>query len=119
ARVIAIGPPVNDAERLAILTLRDGLPAHYILLHNFEFKQGKELFEIDLAVLAPHGVYIVDSKGTRGQIDVYLSKWYPQGRAPFLSPLPKLRNHAKALKTLVVDSNPGRRDLKDVYFDAA
>jgi serine/threonine protein kinase len=119
AKVVAIGPPVNDAERLAIATLRDGLPANYVVIHNFEFKQGKEVFEIDVAVLAPHGVHLVDSKGTRGQIDVYANKWYPQGRAPFLSPLPKLRNHSKALKSLVVDGNPTKRELGDVYFDVA
>lgn len=118
ARIIAIGPPVNDAERRAIKALQEGLPDHYVVLHNFEFKQGKRVYEIDLAVIAPHGVYLVDAKGTHGEIIVHLSKWYPAGRAPYFSPLLKLRDHAKALKALVDDLNPGK-DVHKVYFDAA
>ena len=96
AKVIPIGEPVNDAERQAIAHLRDHLPDSYALLHNFEIQRGGELFEIDVAVLAPHAVYLVDVKGTRGLIDVYGSKWYPDGRQPYTSPLLKLRAHARS-----------------------
>ena len=51
AKVIPIGSPVNDAERQAIAHLRNTLPSTCIIIHNFEIKQGKEIFEIDLAVL--------------------------------------------------------------------
>jgi hypothetical protein len=71
AKVIAIGQPVNDSERQAIAHLRDHLPASFTILHNFEIQVGNELFEVDLAVVAPHAVYLVDVKGTRGDIDVY------------------------------------------------
>ncbi len=71
AKVIAIGQPVNDSERQAIVHLRDHLPASFTILHNFEIQIGNELLEVDLAVVAPHAVYLVDVKGTRGDIDVY------------------------------------------------
>jgi hypothetical protein len=58
-------------------------------------------------------------KGTRGLIDVYGPKWYPEGRQPFSSPLAKLRGHAKAVKGIITSSQPGRRDLEDIYVDAA
>src|SRR5262249_4237788 len=77
-----------------------------------------ETFEVDLAVVAPHAVYLVDVKGTRGLIDVYGPKWYPEGRQPFNSPLAKLRGHAKSVKGVVTASQPGRRDLEDIYVDA-
>ena len=94
AKVIPIGQPANESERKAIGFLRDHLPDSWLIFHNFEMRQGEEVFEIDIALLAPHAVYLVDVKGTRGNIDVYGSKWYPEGRQPFFSPLAKLRSHA-------------------------
>jgi hypothetical protein len=119
AKVIPIGQPVNDAERLAIAHLRDYLPDAYTVLHNFELTQGAESFEIDLIVLAPHGVYVVDVKGTRGLIDIYGAKWYPEGRPPYHSPLAKLRQHAKILKSLICDAFPEKRELGRIHVHAA
>jgi serine/threonine protein kinase len=119
AKVIPIGEPVNEAERQAIAYLRDHLPASYLVLHNFEIVRDGEAFEVDVAIIAPHAVFLVDVKGTRGPIDVYGPKWYPDGRQPFSSPLAKLRGHAKAVKGLITSSQPGRRDLHDIYVDAA
>jgi len=113
------GTPANDAERKAIGLLRDRLPDTWMLFHNFELRQGKEVFEIDLAIMSPHAVYLVDVKGTRGLIDVYGSKWYPEGRQPFHSPLAKLRSHAKILKSLICDSNPGLSELRKIHVQQA
>lgn len=119
ALVIPIGEPVNEAERLAIAHLRDHLPTGYLVLHNFEVSRDGGTFEVDIAIIAPHAVYLVDVKGTRGLIDVYGPKWYPEGRQPFSSPLAKLRGHARAIKGIITGSQPGRRDLEDIYVDAA
>ena len=118
ASVIPIGEPVNEAERQVIAFLRDNLPTSYVLLHNFEAPRDGETFEVDVAVIAPHAVYLIDVKGTRGLIDVYGPKWYPEGRQPFSSPLGKLRGHARAIKGIITGSQPGRRDLEDIYVDA-
>jgi len=112
------GTPANDAERKAIGLLRDRLPDTWMLFHNFELRQGKEVFEIDLAIMSPHAVYLVDVKGTRGLIDVYGSKWYSEGRQPFHSPLAKLRNHAKVLAAIIRDSNPGLTELRKAHVQA-
>lgn len=119
AKVIAIGQPVNESEREAVAYLRDHLPDSFIVIHNFELRQGREVFEIDLALLGPHCVHVIDVKGTRGLIDVYGSKWYPEGRAPYHSPLAILRGHAKALKSLICDQHPTDRALRSVHVDAA
>jgi serine/threonine protein kinase len=119
ARVIAIGQPANDSEREAIAYLRDHLPNSCVVIHNFELKQGHELYEIDIALLTPHSVFVIDVKGTRGLIDVYGAKWYPEGRAPYHSPLAILRKHAKALKTFICDQHPADTTLRGVYVDAA
>jgi serine/threonine protein kinase len=118
AKVIPIGQPANDSERQAIGFLRDHLPEGWLILHNFEMRQGVEVFEIDLAVLAPHALFLVDVKGTRGQIDVHGSKWYPEGRQPFHSPLAKLRQHAKIMATIIRESNPGLVELRKVHVQA-
>ena len=119
AKVIAIGQPVNDSERDAIAYLRDHLPDGFTVIHNFELMQGRNVFEIDIALLGPHCVHMIDVKGTRGLIDVYGSKWYPEGRAPYHSPLALLRSHAKALKSLICDQHPTNRALRNVHVDAA
>jgi len=119
AKVIAVGQPVNDAERAAIAFLRDRLPDSFTLLHNFEIERQGERFEIDIALLAPHALYLIDVKGTRGTIDVVGPRWYPEGRAPYPSPLAKLRSHAKTVKGLILQSHPGRPELERIYVDAA
>ncbi len=119
AKVIPIGQPANDSERQAIGFLRDHLPESWLIFHNFEMRQGEEVFEIDIAILAPHAVYLVDVKGTRGNIDVYGSKWYPEGRQPFFSPLAKLRNHAKTMATIIRESNTGQIELRKAHVHAA
>ena len=119
ASVIAIGQPVNESEREAVAYLRDHLPDSFTVIHNFELRQGPEVFEIDLALLGPHCVHVIDVKGTHGLIDVYGSKWYPEGRAPYHSPLAILRGHAKALKSLICDQHPTDRALRSIHIDAA
>jgi serine/threonine protein kinase len=119
AKVVPIGQPANESERQAIGFLRDHLPDGWLIFHNFEMRQGEEVFEIDIAILAPHVVYLVDVKGTRGNIDVYGSKWYPEGRQPFFSPLAKLRSHAKTMSTIIRESNTGLIELRKAHVHAA
>lgn len=119
AKVVPMGQPANDPERQAIAYLRDKLPDGYTILHNFEIVRGAEIYEIDLAILTPHGVYVVDVKGTRGLIDIYGVKWYPEGRQPYHSPLAKLRQHAKVLKSLISDTHTEKPDLRKIHVHAA
>lgn len=118
ATIIPIGIPRNDSERQAIAYLRDHLPAQYTIIHNVELTQEKEKFEVDLIVLAPHGVYVVDVKGVRGLVDIYGPKWYPEGREPYTSPLIRGRLNAKLLKALLTDSYPARLEMRRVYVAA-
>lgn len=102
ARIVRIGEPANDAERRVIAYLRDHGPDDWTVLHNFEVSDARSnLFEVDLAVVTGHMVYVIDVKGTFGRIDVYGSRWMPAGRKPFHTPLPKLRENAKRVKALL------------------
>lgn len=119
AKVIPIGEPANDSERAAIAYLRDNLPDSYTLWHNFEIARQGQVYEIDIALLTPHALYLIDVKDTRGTIDVFGAKWYPEGRAPYPSPVAKLRNHARVIKGMITQSHPGRSELDLIYVDAA
>ncbi|GAA2406345.1 protein kinase [Actinomadura vinacea] len=115
ARIVAVGEAVNEAERRVIAHLRDHGPDDWTVLHSVEIPQRDELFEVDLVVVTGHAVYVIDVKGTRGRIEVEGSRWHPARRAPFRSPLPKLRGHAKKLKSILENVHP---QLSRVYTDA-
>ena len=117
AKIIPFGQPANDGERDAIYYLRR-LPDTFEIFHNLEIKQNKETFEVDLVILAPQCVFVVDVKGTRGQIEVIGSRWYPENRQAYGSPVAKLRNIAKVLNTLFKDSNRLKPELSKVHVHA-
>ncbi len=121
AQVIPIGQPANDPEREAIAYLRDHLPADYRIIHNFELRSGDgQWFEIDIAVVASHAVYLVDVKSTYGEIHVAGSRWHPEGRTPFASPLAKLRQHTRMLHGLFSNAASGTHlALRHVWVEAA
>lgn len=120
AKVIAIGQPVNDAERRAIAFLRDNLPDTYTVIHSFEIRRPREKqsYEIDIALIAPHSLFVIDVKGTLGHIDLYSHQWQPRGRQPYTSPLPKLRQNAKILKAFIKDQFPTQRTFDKLYTHA-
>jgi serine/threonine protein kinase len=119
AQIIPIGQPSNDPERRALVYLREHLPEPYRVLHNFELRHDDgQWFEVDVAIIAPHAVYIVDVKSTHGEIHVAGGKWHPERRAPFTSPLAKLRLHAKQLSTLIA-GQPPRSELRAIWVEAA
>jgi len=65
AKVVSVGEPVNESERLAIDFLRDHLPKRWRIFHNFMIQRDGTLFEVDIAILAPNVVYLVDIKRKR------------------------------------------------------
>jgi serine/threonine protein kinase len=117
AKITPFGQPANDGERDAIYFLRR-LPDTFEIFHNLEIKQNKVTFEVDLVILAPQCVFVVDVKGTRGQIEVIGSRWYPENRQAYGSPVAKLRNIAKVLNTLFKDSNRLKPELGKVHVHA-
>ena len=120
AQINPIGQPANDPEREAIAYLRDHLPGDYRVLHNFELRSDNgQWFEIDVAIVAPHAVYLVDIKSTYGEIHVAGGKWHPEGRTPFASPLAKLRHHTRLLHGLLsAAANGPHAPLRHVWVEA-
>jgi len=120
AQITPIGQPANEPEKAAIGYLRDHLPADYRVLHNFELRSDDgQWFEIDIAVVAPHAVYLVDVKSTYGEIHVAGSRWHPEGRTPFASPLAKLRHHTRQLHGVLSNAASGTHlALRHVWVEA-
>ncbi|MGW5651098.1 methylation-associated defense system protein kinase MAD6 [Streptomyces humi] len=118
ARIIPIGEPANEAERMVLRHLRDHAPDEWIVVANFElpYGPGRPVFEVDLAIIADHAVYLADTKGVHGRIEVRGGRWYPQG-APFASPARKIRNHARVAADLVARSHTGRGRLGSVWCE--
>ncbi|MBW4641843.1 MAG: protein kinase [Goleter apudmare HA4340-LM2] len=120
AELCPFGEPENESERKAFEYLRDNLPDSYKLFTNLEIKQGVEIYEVDLIIIAPHCVYVVDIKNWHGNIEIYDPNWYPDNYQPFLSPLKKLRKHAKVLSSMICDTNRVREsELRKVHIQAA
>jgi hypothetical protein len=87
------------------------LPKEYRLYTNLEIGQGGRLYEIDIILVAPHCVYVVDVKGVHGRLEVDSSYWYLGQSYP--SPLKKYRQHARTLKSLIKDADRFRQDQLD------
>ena len=116
AEIIRIGEPANDVEREIISYLSGHLSNSYVLIHNLELQTNSGVYEVDLVIIAPHSVFIVDIKGTAGRVEIIEPNWYPENRQAFPSPVKKLRHHARTLKSLITSVSPVRRKaLNDVH----
>ena len=111
AELIQFGEPENESEHIAAQYLRQHLSDDYRLYTNLEIPRNGRLYEVDIILVAPHAVYIIDVKGVYGRVEVDQNEWYPQNRQSYPSPLKKYRQHARALSGLIADADPARRKL--------
>lgn len=118
ARIIPIGEPANEAERMVLRHLREHAPDDWIVVSNFELPYGprRPMFEVDLAIIADHAVYLADTKGVHGRVQVRGGRWYPRG-APFPSPARKIRNHARVAGDLLARSRAASAQLGSVWCE--
>ncbi|MCX5266851.1 protein kinase [Streptomyces sp. NBC_00199] len=98
-----MGEPVNDAERMVLRHLRDHAPDDWTVVSNFElsYGRGRQVFEVDLAILTDRVCFLADTKGAHGRIEVRGARWYLRRGAYFPSPVRKCREHAKVLGRLL------------------
>ncbi len=107
--MIPVGEPVNDAERMVLRHLRDHAPEGWTVVSNFElsYGRGRQVFEVDLAILTEHVCLLADTKGAHGRIEVRGARWYLSRGSYFPSPVRKSREHAKVLGRLLRRSRSG------------
>ncbi|MBF2075131.1 MAG: protein kinase [Synechococcales cyanobacterium C42_A2020_086] len=120
AKIIKFGDPETESERSAIQYLSGHLSDDYCLYTNLEIPQNGQLYEVDIILVAPHAVYVIDVKGVYGRVEVDYAEWYPlDHRQPYPSPLKKYRQHARVLKGLIADANPPKRkELQRIWVQA-
>lgn len=118
AQIISIGEPANEPERMVLRHLREHAPDEWIVVANFElpYGLGRPVFEVDLAIIADHAVYLADTKGVHGRVEVRRGRWYPQG-ASFPSPARKIRNHARVAADLLARAPSGGGKLGSVWCE--
>ncbi len=119
AKVIKFGEPENESERSAIEYLKGHLPDTYSIYTNLELPRNQQRYEVDLILVAPHAIYIVDVKGIYGRVEVDDTTWYPEDRQSYPSPLKKYRQHVRGLAGLLRDASPAKRkQLSRIFIQA-
>lgn len=103
ADYIPVGEPKNEAERIAIRSLRDRLPDHFIVIGNFELSlpQRANSLEFDAVVIGEHGLFAVEIKGWSGKITGTPRRWVLEW-GTVESPLIRIEEKAKALRHFLV-----------------
>src|SRR6202140_958356 len=108
--------PVNEGERRVIATLLKQLPNDYWVIPNVEIlDRDGQTFEYDDIVVAPHAVYVLETKDWNGEIRIYGREWLVNGQTR-KSPLSTTERKAKILKSKLVGVTPA---LARVWVEAA
>lgn len=91
----------NDFEQLVVETLIKRLPDSYQLLPNFVIKPASNphAFELDIVVLAPHALYVVECKNWIGKITGDDTEWRINDRIAKPWPMNLTDQKCKVLKT--------------------
>ncbi|MGG6295657.1 methylation-associated defense system protein kinase MAD6 [Leptolyngbya sp. AN02str] len=97
------GTPPNKFEQSVLDTFQRQLPKQYYLLPNFILKQGPErnAYEMDIVVLAPHAIYVVECKEWYGRLTGDDWEWLLNDRHAFGKPMDLLEIKCKVLKSFL------------------
>lgn len=99
--------PVNPGERRVIEELIRRLPDDYQVVPNVEIGDNEgQPFEYDAIVIAPHAVYVIETKDWWGDIAGDAVEWLVNGTSR-RSPMIATRLKAKVLKSKISNHMPG------------
>jgi len=102
--------PANEGETLVISYLTEKLPGTYTLIPNAEIPQpGSPPFEMDVIVIAPHAVYVVEIKRWLGGIQGDDFTWLVAGIHHRPNPWLTVNNKSRVLKSAIEARMPGIR----------
>lgn len=106
--------PVNEGERKVIEALVRHLPDGYWIVPNLEIAEPRgQYWEYDVIVVAPHAVYVVETKDWRGRIAGDDREWLVNGHSR-KAPIRPTNQKARVLKSKLVDHAPA---LSNVWVE--
>ncbi|GAB4323026.1 MAG: hypothetical protein Kow0074_14930 [Candidatus Zixiibacteriota bacterium] len=116
AIVHPIGQPDTESERLAIRFLAQHLSDDYIIIHNLEIPNRSGFaYEVDLIVIAPHAVYVIEEKGYSGHIVGNPHQWRLASGVVVPSPIPQINKKVRIIGTRLKSVD---RTLNNVFFES-
>src|SRR3954452_15194528 len=110
-RWTTVTPSQYEHERKALKHVQERLPDQepFRAWSNFTFTaETGHVYEVDLLVAAPSGLYLVEIKSFNGRVTASGSNWMHNGRA-LDNPLHLANTKAQKLKSLLVQENRNRR----------
>lgn len=109
--------PVNEGEARVINFLKDKLGDDYCLIPNIEFADTAQsrFLEVDLILIAPHCVYIIEIKDWGKTIEGNDQEWYLNGDRPRKNPHRTLNYKCRVIKSLLTKKAP---DMEKVWFQS-
>lgn len=110
--------PTSFGEQKTLQYLKRNLPDSFTIYHNIEITLPGNSFEVDALIVSPMRLYVVEVKGTHGEIEIDLHNWYSDGVPIFASPLKKLREHTRKLKGYFRDSLSADSKLRELWFQS-
>ncbi|MER5216318.1 BREX system serine/threonine kinase PglW [Streptomyces sp. NPDC002838] len=117
-RWTTVTPSQYEHERKALKHVQERLPDQepFRAWSNFTFTaETGHVYEVDLLVAAPSGLYLVEIKSFNGRVTASGSNWMHNGRA-LDNPLHLANTKAQKLKSLLVQENRNRRTGLHVPF---
>ena len=107
AKWTKIRPNLNDGERKVAEWLRDHLPDDYQIFSSVNLYQNRKNHDVDILVLAPHGLYVVEVKRLSGKITGNAVNWKTSdGYQPPENPLMQAEDCARILRGKISRYNP-------------
>lgn len=109
--------PVNEGEVRVINFLQDKLGDDYCIIPNMEFADTSQnrFLEVDLILIAPHCVHILEIKDWGKIIEGNDQEWYLNGDRPRKNPHRTLNYKCRVIKSLLTKKAP---DMDKVWFQS-
>lgn len=109
--------PVNDGESRVIKFLQNNLGDEFCLIPNLEFPDTAQnrFLEVDLILVSPHCLYIIEVKDWGKVIEGNDQEWYLNGDRPRKNPHRTVNYKCRVIKSLLTKKAP---DLEKLWVQS-
>ncbi len=109
--------PINDGETRVINFLKEKLGDDYCLIPNMEFADTAQnrFLEVDLILIAPHCIYIIEIKDWGKTIEGNDQEWYLNGDRPRKNPHRTVNYKCRVIKSMLTKKAP---DMDKIWLQS-